>query len=73
VIRTVGEQVASGERGIVGAMLESFLVEGRQDLTGPSGLTYGQSVTDACINWESTQSTLEELARAVRIRRGRAS
>jgi 3-deoxy-7-phosphoheptulonate synthase len=69
VIRAIAEQLASGERGIVGAMLESFLVEGRQDLTDPSALTYGQSVTDACINWETTESTLDELASAVRARR----
>jgi 3-deoxy-7-phosphoheptulonate synthase len=73
VMRSIGEQVAAGERGIIGAMLESFLVEGRQDLTDPSGLTYGQSVTDACISWDTTESTLEELASAVRSRRGRAS
>src|SRR6516165_3151586 len=71
VIRVIGEQIASGERGIVGAMLESFLVEGRQDLTDPSTLTYGQSVTDACINWATTESTLEGLAGAVRARRSR--
>ena len=68
VIRAIAEQIASGERGIVGAMLESFLVEGRQDLTDPSTLTYGQSVTDACINWATTESTLDELASAVRAR-----
>jgi 3-deoxy-7-phosphoheptulonate synthase len=70
VIGAIAEQIAAGERGVVGAMLESFLVEGRQDLNDPSALVYGQSVTDACINWESTASALEELARAVRTRRG---
>jgi 3-deoxy-7-phosphoheptulonate synthase len=70
VIRSIAEQIASGERGIVGAMLESFLVEGRQDLTDPSILIYGQSVTDACINWTTTEATLDELASAVRTRRG---
>jgi 3-deoxy-7-phosphoheptulonate synthase len=69
VIEAIAEQVASGERGIVGVMLESFLVEGRQDLTNPSKLAYGQSVTDACIGWETTESTLEVLASAVRARR----
>jgi 3-deoxy-7-phosphoheptulonate synthase len=73
VIRAIAEQIASGERGVVGAMLESFLVEGRQDLTDPSTLTYGQSVTDACINWATTESTLDELAAAVRARRSRAA
>lgn len=73
VIRSIGEQVASGETGIVGAMLESFLLEGRQDLTIPSDLHYGQSITDACIGWETTESTLDELASAVRARRARRS
>ena len=71
VIGDIAEQVANSERGIVGAMLESFLVEGRQDLADPATLTYGQSITDACISWETTEATLEELARAVRARRTR--
>src|SRR5207302_10114625 len=69
VARAIAEQLQAGQRGIVGVMLESFLVEGRQDLADPSNLTYGQSVTDACINWETTESTLEVLANAVRARR----
>jgi len=69
VIRDVANQIASGERGIVGAMLESFLLEGRQDLTDPAALRYGQSVTDACIGWETTEAVLEDLASAVRARR----
>jgi 3-deoxy-7-phosphoheptulonate synthase len=73
VIRSIAEQVSSGGTGVVGAMLESFLVEGRQDLTNPSSLTYGQSITDACIGWDTTEATLDELARAVRARRTRAS
>jgi 3-deoxy-7-phosphoheptulonate synthase len=71
VLRDVGEQVAAGERGIIGVMLESFLVEGRQDLNDPERLIYGQSITDACIGWETTSSALEELAAAVRARRTR--
>jgi len=69
VTQNIAEQVAQGERGIVGVMLESFLVEGRQDLAESSTLTYGQSITDACIGWETTESTLEGLASAVRSRR----
>ncbi len=69
VVRDISEQVSSGDFGIVGVMLESFLVEGRQDLGDPERLTYGQSVTDACINWQTTEATLEELASAVRNRR----
>jgi 3-deoxy-7-phosphoheptulonate synthase len=69
VVRAIADQLVAGERGIVGAMLESFLVEGRQDLTDPAALTYGQSVTDACISWPATELTLAELASAVRARR----
>ncbi|MBV9893123.1 MAG: 3-deoxy-7-phosphoheptulonate synthase, partial [Chloroflexi bacterium] len=63
------EQVSAGEHGIVGVMLESFLVEGRQDLGDPAHLRYGQSVTDACISWDTTGSVLEDLAGSVRNRR----
>jgi 3-deoxy-7-phosphoheptulonate synthase len=70
VVADVARQIAEGERGIVGLMLESFLVEGRQDLADPSSLTYGQSVTDACINWDTTEAVLQQLASAVRARRG---
>jgi 3-deoxy-7-phosphoheptulonate synthase len=51
-------------------MLESFLVEGRQNLVPGGELTYGQSITDACIDWEDTASALERFAAAVEARRG---
>lgn len=55
-------------------MLESHLVEGRQDIVnGRRGLVYGQSVTDACIGWDATVAVLELLADAVRQRRAGAS
>src|SRR5206468_2106449 len=54
VARDIGKQVAQGETGIVGLMMESFLVDGRQDLRDPARLVYGQSVTDACMGWETT-------------------
>lgn len=56
---------------IMGVMLESNLVEGRQDIppSGPAGLKYGLSVTDACISWESTIPVLERLREGVRGRR----
>jgi 3-deoxy-7-phosphoheptulonate synthase len=56
---------------IMGVMLESNLVEGRQDISssGPAGLKYGQSVTDACISWEATVPVLERLREGVRARR----
>jgi 3-deoxy-7-phosphoheptulonate synthase len=66
----IADQVADGNRAIVGVMLESFLVEGRQDLKQGEKLTYGQSVTDACLDWEDTASALERLAAAVEARRG---
>ncbi|EUC54494.1 phospho-2-dehydro-3-deoxyheptonate aldolase, partial [Rhizoctonia solani AG-3 Rhs1AP] len=56
---------------IMGVMLESNLVEGRQNIpsTGPAGLKYGQSVTDACISWEATIPVLDRLREGVRARR----
>jgi len=69
VARDVAAQIAQGETGIIGLMMESFLVDGRQDLVEPSRLTYGQSITDACMGWEMTVPVLEDLAQAVRARR----
>lgn len=56
---------------IMGVMLESNIHEGRQDITasGPAGLKYGQSVTDACISWEQTVPALDALRRGVQSRR----
>jgi 3-deoxy-7-phosphoheptulonate synthase len=69
VCDSVAGQIASGEERIVGVMVESHLVEGRQDLSPDTPLTYGQSITDACINWEDSLKVLEQLAAAVRARR----
>jgi 3-deoxy-7-phosphoheptulonate synthase len=68
----IGDQVGDGNAAIAGVMLESFLVEGRQDLgeDGAKSLTYGQSITDPCIDWDHTVTALEGLATAVRRRRG---
>jgi 3-deoxy-7-phosphoheptulonate synthase len=63
VASEVAAQIASGETGIVGNMMESFLVEGRQDLTDEYPLVYGQSITDACMDWETTVPVLRELAK----------
>ena len=71
VAREIGAQVAQGEAGIIGVMMESFLVEGRQNLVDPRRLVYGQSVTDACIGWDETVPVLQELAQASRARRAR--
>src|SRR5438093_1576941 len=67
--RDLAEQVAHGETAIFGVMMESFLVDGRQELRDPPALRYGQSITDACMGWEMTVPVLAELARAVRARR----
>jgi 3-deoxy-7-phosphoheptulonate synthase len=72
VVREIAEQIAAGERGIAGVMVESFLVAGRQELSDPSRLVYGQSITDACIGWDDTVAVLQDLATAVRERRARA-
>ena len=69
VAADVAAQIAGGNRAIVGVMLESFLLAGRQDLASPDALTYGQSITDACIDWETTVEVLDGLAGAVRARR----
>jgi 3-deoxy-7-phosphoheptulonate synthase len=74
VAAAIGEQLAAGQRGIVGVMLESFLADGRQALGiegGTGELAYGKSVTDACMGWEMTVPVLRELAAAVRTRRAR--
>ncbi len=65
----VSHQIRRGNRQIMGVMIESHLVEGRQDIQQGEALTYGQSVTDACIDWETTEALLETLAEAVRQRR----
>ena len=67
--RDIAAQIAQGESGIIGVMMESFLVDGRQDLRPGASLVYGCSITDACMSWEMTVPVLEELAEAVRARR----
>jgi 3-deoxy-7-phosphoheptulonate synthase len=69
VCDSVAAQMAAGEDRIVGVMVESHLVEGRQDIVPDKPLTYGQSVTDACINWDDSLTVLDKLAAAVRARR----
>jgi 3-deoxy-7-phosphoheptulonate synthase len=56
-------RIASGERGIAGLMLESFLVAGAQSLGGE--LTYGQSVTDRCMDFQTTAGLLADLYAAM--------
>ncbi|NEX62028.1 3-deoxy-7-phosphoheptulonate synthase AroG [Noviherbaspirillum galbum] len=69
VCAEIGRQIAGGDTRIVGVMVESHLVAGRQDLVPGKELTYGQSVTDGCIDWETSVKVLEGLAESVKQRR----
>jgi len=69
VVDDIAAQLSSGEQRIVGVMVESHLVGGRQDLLEGQPLRYGQSITDGCIDWEASTQVLERLAQAVRARR----
>ncbi|KAF8966946.1 3-deoxy-7-phosphoheptulonate synthase [Flammula alnicola] len=71
VIDNICEQLAAGERNITGVMIESHINEGRQDVPpeGPSALKHGVSITDACVDWESTVTMLAQLDQAVSKRR----
>ena len=69
VARNVAGQLAEGSRTIVGVMVESHLVEGRQDLGPGAPLQFGQSITDACLGWDDSTRLLETLAGAVKARR----
>jgi 3-deoxy-7-phosphoheptulonate synthase len=71
VAAEVAAEIGAGSTAVVGTMLESFLVAGRQDLRPGAELTYGQSITDGCLGWEATVDVLDGLARAVRDRRRR--
>ena len=73
VCRDVCQQMANGNQDIFGVMVESHLVEGRQDLVEGKVPTYGQSITDACIGWQDTETLLAELAQAVVQRREKSS
>lgn len=69
VAQDVADQVAAGNKAIFGVMVESHLVEGRQDLVDGQDLCYGQSITDACIGWDDTERLLAVLAQSVIERR----
>ncbi len=69
VIDDIARQLEAGEGRIVGVMVESHLVGGRQELVDGATLTYGQSITDGCIDWDTSVAVLERLAAAVRARR----
>jgi 3-deoxy-7-phosphoheptulonate synthase len=70
VSKSVAEQIRAGSTSVTGVMIESHLVEGRQDAKPGAERVYGQSITDACVSWETTVMMLDELAEAVRVRRG---
>jgi len=69
VIADICNQISCGERRIAGVMIESNLVAGRQDALPGMALTYGQSITDGCIDWNATATALNRLAAAVVARR----
>jgi len=69
VCADISRQIGNGNTRIVGVMVESHLVAGRQDLVQGKTLTYGQSVTDGCIDWEDSLTVLNDLAAGVRQRR----
>jgi 3-deoxy-7-phosphoheptulonate synthase len=69
VVADIARQISAGEARITGVMIESNLVAGRQDVAPAKPLTYGQSITDGCIDWATTATVLEQLADAVEIRR----
>lgn len=69
VVHDIATQVSRGNKGIFGVMIESHLLEGRQDVKDVNDLTYGQSITDACISWEDTETVLRGLAEAAATRR----
>lgn len=69
VVEDIAQQIANGDRRIMGVMVESNLVAGKQELEPGKTLTFGQSITDGCIGWDESVEVAETLARAVRARR----
>lgn len=70
VCQDVAGQIANGETNIKGVMLESHLIAGKQKVIAGEALTYGKSITDACMNWDDTKVLLNTLMNAVTIRQG---
>ena len=66
--KSLCDQLRAGEKRIIGVMIESNLVEGRQDIEPGKALTYGQSVTDACLGWDDTVVLLRDFAKATKER-----
>jgi|TARA_B110000971_G_scaffold215816_1_gene249892 3-deoxy-7-phosphoheptulonate synthase len=72
VCRDIVHQIKTGQDNIFGLMIESHLVEGRQDQVAGQTLTYGQSITDGCIGWDASAALLHDLAQVVRERRAQS-
>ena len=72
MVREVARQLREDESSVLGVMVESHLVAGRQSMAPKSELRYGQSITDACVDLETTQAMLAELVSAIRGRRAAA-
>ena len=70
VVDAIAAQVAGGDRRITGVMVESFLEAGRQDPVPGAPLVYGRSITDGCIDWQTSMAVLDRLSEAVDARRG---
>ena len=68
VVNDIASQISEGNQSLRGLMLESHLIEGNQSIT--DNLTYGQSITDACMNWDDTLNCLQVISEAVQKRRG---
>jgi 3-deoxy-7-phosphoheptulonate synthase len=73
VIADIASQVARGNGAIVGVMLESFIASGKQSFVAGQPLTYGQSITDECMGWDTSVEVLDRIAEAVRARRSAAT
>lgn len=73
VLKVIEEQLREGQEGIIGVMVESNIREGNQKppSKGLEGCEKGVSITDACIDWETTEQSMRSLAHAVRDRRAR--
>ena len=69
VAKVVAQEISDGDENIMGVMIESHLVAGRQNVEDGKDLVYGQSITDACINWDDSVAVLKNLAKAVKQRR----
>jgi len=65
VVQDIVNQILNGNISICGVMLESNIVEGRQDVNKKENLVYGQSITDACIGWDETESLINKISEAI--------